>query len=47
MALIPPNFLNCVVSIGTRVTNEILWLGTGFIVVTRPVFSYQKKLFVL
>ena len=37
MALIPPFYLNCVVSIGIDTPqNELLWIGTGFIV-GRPI----------
>lgn len=32
MALIPPFFLDCVVSIGTQAKDKTLWFGTGFIV---------------
>lgn len=32
MALIPPFFLDCVVSIGMQATDTIHWIGTGFIV---------------
>ncbi len=36
MALIPPFFLDCVVSIGIKNNNELAWIGTGFIV-GRPI----------
>lgn len=32
MALIPPFFLNCVVSIGIQAQNQTNWIGSGFIV---------------
>ena len=36
MALIPPFFLDCVVSIGIQGSNGANWIGTGFIV-GRPI----------
>jgi len=42
MALIPPFFLDCVVSIGTSNQQQIKWIGTGFIV-GRPINDDSGK----
>ena len=42
MALIPPFFLDCVVSIGVTGQSEASWIGTGFIV-GRPTINEQGE----
>lgn len=35
MSIVPQFYLNAVVSIGTRISDEIKWIGTGF-------FAFRK-----